>query len=142
MIFTPYHVALILARKKWETRRPEFDRKGRRRREYEAGRVYAVQPGRAMPAVGHVEITDARRQLVREVSQADAVAEGYESVLEFLGALAAVNHLRSLPPDMPLVAYTLRLVDTVCPACEGDPAWRVDCPVCEGSGWVKVGEEV
>ncbi len=50
---------------------------------YEVGQVLAVQPGRGKPAVARIRITAIRREDVREISDADVEAEGFETRLDF-----------------------------------------------------------
>lgn len=55
------------------------------RKIYEVGKTYAVQPARGKPAVARIRITDIRREDVRNISDEDALAEGFgdrESFLE------------------------------------------------------------
>ena len=51
---------------------------------YEVGKTYAVQPGRGQAAVGRIRITSIRQEDVRQISKADALAEGFSGPLEFL----------------------------------------------------------
>jgi hypothetical protein len=45
---------------------------------WEVGNTYAVQPGRGKPAVARIRITDIRREDVRNISDEDVRAEGFE----------------------------------------------------------------
>ena len=64
----------VLSGTKTQTRR-------RARGSYEIGCTYAVQPGRGKSAVGRIEITRIREALCAgNISDADAAAEGFESV--------------------------------------------------------------
>jgi len=44
---------------------------------WQVGRTYAVQPGRGKPAVGRIKITAIRKERVQDITEADAVAEGF-----------------------------------------------------------------
>jgi hypothetical protein len=80
MIFKPRLVRLILAGKKTQTRRP---RRGEEECRYQVGRSYAVQPGRGMESVGRILITDVREELLHELTQPDAIREGFRTTEEF-----------------------------------------------------------
>jgi hypothetical protein len=90
---------LIKKRKKTQTRRPFKDgdrfssllqgvlritRGGQERLQWKVGKWYALQPGRGKKGVGFIEVTEIRFEDVRDISQADAVAEGFETPLDFL----------------------------------------------------------
>ena len=45
---------------------------------WEVGRTYAVQPGRGKKAVGRIRLMSIRKEQVQEISEADAIAEGFE----------------------------------------------------------------
>lgn len=92
----------ILAGKKTQTRRPvkesdsfrfdggaypEVHRNGRLLW-YKPG-IYAIQPGRGKPRVGHLQIKDIKIEDVRNISLEDAIAEGFESQLGFLATWIA-----------------------------------------------------
>lgn len=50
---------------------------------YAVGKTYAVQPGRSKPAIARIRITDIRREDVRQISEEDALAEGFEDQKRF-----------------------------------------------------------
>lgn len=50
---------------------------------WEVGKTYAVQPGRGKPAVARIQIVNIRREDVREISDADVKAEGFETASDF-----------------------------------------------------------
>jgi len=54
------------------------------RARFQVGKNYAVQPGRGKPAVARIRITNIRKQDVRDISEEDVKAEGFESRLDFL----------------------------------------------------------
>lgn len=64
---------------------------GRIRTKWQVGRTYAVQPGRGKSGIGYIEITDIRREDVRNISQDDALSEGFETPLYFLQTWSALN---------------------------------------------------
>src|SRR5689334_12977544 len=51
---------------------------------YVVGKTYAVQPGRGKAAVARIEIIDIKSEDVRQISEADAKAEGFANKLLFL----------------------------------------------------------
>lgn len=51
---------------------------------YAVGKTYAVQPGRGQKAVARIRITSIRREDVRYISEADAIAEGFFDTFAFL----------------------------------------------------------
>lgn len=66
---------------------------------YEVGKTYAVQPNRGKKAVARILLTGLQREKVRDISSADAIAEGFLSRDEFLktwrsihGAKADLEH--------------------------------------------------
>ncbi len=58
---------------------------------YQVGKTYAVQPGRGKPAVARIQITDIRREDVRNISDGDAKAEGFDSVPSFYFVWASIH---------------------------------------------------
>lgn len=57
---------------------------GQYRHVYAVGNTYAVQPGRGEKAVGRIRVLKIREEDVRDISEADAKAEGFDSPLAFL----------------------------------------------------------
>mgnify|MGYP006921307232 CR=1 FL=1 len=51
---------------------------------YAIGKTYAVQRGRGVKAEGRIRIIDIRREDVRNISETDALAEGFSGHLDFL----------------------------------------------------------
>lgn len=47
------------------------------KRKWEIGSTYAIQPGRGKKSIGRIRITGIRQEDVREISDADVVAEGF-----------------------------------------------------------------
>jgi hypothetical protein len=61
------------------------------RRVYQVGMIYAVQPGRAKKAVAFIRLTAIRDQRVMSISEADAIAEGFDSPESFFAAWRAIH---------------------------------------------------
>lgn len=60
------------------------DEEGIHRIVYQVGKTYAVQPGRRQKAVARIRILGIRREDVRDISDADVQAEGFESWMSFM----------------------------------------------------------
>jgi hypothetical protein len=91
--FSPDMLALVLAGKKTQTRRPvkpgdlavwqevpypslvSVSRNGVLK--WRVGQSYAIQPGRGKHAVARLTILDIRRERVNDILQMDAIAEGF-----------------------------------------------------------------
>ncbi len=54
------------------------------RKKWNVGQDYAVQPGRGKHAIGRLRITNIRQKCAGDISKADAIAEGFESVQGFI----------------------------------------------------------
>lgn len=55
------------------------------RKKWQVGQRYAVVPGRGKKGVGHIEVTRLRYDGdVRNISEADAIAEGFETPMDFV----------------------------------------------------------
>lgn len=74
MIFTAHHARLVMRGEKTMTRRRV--RAGEEHCRYRPGGSYAVQPGRTERAIGRLVVTHAERQLLGEITEADARREG------------------------------------------------------------------
>jgi hypothetical protein len=46
---------------------------------WEVGKTYAVQPGRGQPAVGRIRITAIRKERIGDITEEDAIAEGFSA---------------------------------------------------------------
>lgn len=75
MNFSPDMARAVLAGRKTETRRPV--KPGEDRCRYRPGHDYAVCPGRGQAAVGRIVVVHVERQVLGEVRQEDAIAEGF-----------------------------------------------------------------
>jgi len=100
MQFRPEMIEAIKAERKTQTRRPvkfgDFHRgplagcltvwDGTERLRWRAQGRYSVCPGRGKPRVGLIQLTGIRKEAVAEISEGDALAEGFESREAFLAA--------------------------------------------------------
>ena len=80
MIFRPELVEKILAGQKTETRRRAKEGEPCR---YEAGKTYALQPGRTKAGVARIRVTDVRREGLGDLKPAAAPREGFRYLHEF-----------------------------------------------------------
>lgn len=87
MQFTPDSIALILAGKKCQTRRPRRDgdifgvdsvQIASGRTKWMVGRTYAICPGRGKKSVGRIGLTGIRCERVDAITEMDAIAEGIQ----------------------------------------------------------------
>ena len=76
MIFRPELARLILSGEKSMTRRRLPCR-------YRADRWYKVQPGRGEKHVCHIFLTKVRVERLRDISEQDAIREGFEGSTKF-----------------------------------------------------------
>lgn len=79
MIFRPELAKLIKQGKKTQTRRIATTKTCR----YEAGKSYAVQPGRGKEAMCRITIMDVRMERLGDLSLKDAKREGFVTTAEF-----------------------------------------------------------
>lgn len=77
MIFRPEMAAKVLAGEKTQTRRRGLTTKYR-----ELG-DYAIQPGRGKTAVGRLSVLEVRQQRLFDMTNAEAIAEGFHDVYGF-----------------------------------------------------------
>lgn len=87
MIFKPSLCDLIMSGVKTQTRRPVKYPVGDERIgtpmdealpcRYSVGKTYAVQPGRGKPSICRIKVLSVERQALRDITQADAIAEGF-----------------------------------------------------------------
>ncbi|MEP7289882.1 MAG: ASCH domain-containing protein [Chloroflexota bacterium] len=89
MIFA-YTLDKVLAGEKWQTRRIAKPNE----KLYEVGKSYAVQPNRGKKAVARIMITGLRQEMVGEINEHDAQAEGYESCEAFIAAWQVIHGKR------------------------------------------------
>jgi hypothetical protein len=62
-----------------------------KRRVYEVGKSYAVQPGRGKKAVARIKITNLKREKICSIRTQDAKAEGFTSRKAFFAAWYAIH---------------------------------------------------
>lgn len=96
MIFQPDAVALVLAGRKTQTRRPVRRDEGRLplSSSYRPGSTYAVQPGRGKQGVARIVVFEVDRVPVRPISEEDAEAEGFDSPEAFYRRWADLHGAR------------------------------------------------
>ena len=58
---------------------------------FQIGKTYAAQPGRGKPQQGRIKITAIRCEHLLEITDADAIKEGFASRDEFLAAWDKIN---------------------------------------------------
>lgn len=75
---------------KWPAKVRAFDRDWRAL-SFQVGDVRAVQPGRGMEAVAHIEITGIRPAIVGQVTDGDAVREGFRDRAAFVHAWVGIH---------------------------------------------------
>ena len=93
MIFKQEMVDAILSGRKTVTRRPakfrQVDEGTRNERSewlpcrYEAGKTYAVQPGRGKKGVARIRVLSVTRSYMHELDDAEVRAEGFDSTAAF-----------------------------------------------------------
>ncbi len=106
MIFKSRLTKLILAGKKTQTRRP---RRGEEECRYHAGRSYAVQPGRGKESIGRILITEVREEMLHELSQADAIREGFRTTEEFFDYWRELYHEGPVGLEVPVWVISFEL---------------------------------
>jgi hypothetical protein len=58
---------------------------------YQVGKTYAVQPGRAKKAVAYIVLRAVRDEPVEDISEADALAEGFDTREDFFATWHAIH---------------------------------------------------
>lgn len=58
---------------------------------WRTGRNYAVQPGRNQKAVARIRLLDIRYQFLGHISEAEARAEGFAGLTEFIGTWKMIH---------------------------------------------------
>ena len=77
------------------------------RTKWAVGKTYSVQPGRGKPAVARIQITRIRRETVSQISEADAIADGFTSRQAFLNTWRHIHGDDSLDLDVWVVHFEL-----------------------------------
>jgi len=105
MIFGPDLIPKVLDGRKTVTRRRSQHRDGRPLR-YLAGGVYAVQPGRGQPHVGHIEVGSVSIEPLVAMTEEEARSEGFRSLTVFMAYWMMLH--RGWNPDEPVVRIAFR----------------------------------
>lgn len=87
MIFSHTH-EMVLGGKKTQTRRIRKYMESK----YKVGKTYSVQPGRGQRSIARILITKVRIEDVREISDDDIRAEGFESFADFMDVWLNMHH--------------------------------------------------
>lgn len=94
-MFRPELAAAVMAGTKTVTRRPVRDNPRSpwfsERCALNVGQDYAVQPGRAKPAIGRAAVTSIQLEQLGRLTQREAEREGFGSPTEFEEAIAALH---------------------------------------------------
>ncbi len=69
--------------------------------------TYAVQPARGCPQVARIKITSIRSQIVKYITTADALAEGFESRNDFLAVWRRIHGNNSLDYRVWIVGFEI-----------------------------------
>lgn len=64
---------------------------------YSVGNTYAIAPGRGKKAVARFELLQIRREDVRKISKDDAIAEGFETEVDFWRVWCGFYDPKALP---------------------------------------------
>lgn len=114
MIFKPNLAQKVLKGEKTQTRRivkpGEFwDGKTVCRPDgaikWQVGQSYAIQPGRTKAAIGRFKLLDIRRERVQDISEGDAIAEGFSSISEFFGVFESINGKAALDKEVWVLVF-------------------------------------
>jgi hypothetical protein len=114
VIFSPQLAAKVLDGTKTMTRRRVDHRDGRPLQWYHAGNVYAVQPGRGKPHVGHIRVLMVNVVPLRMVTPLDARCEGFLTISDFMDYWMKLYG--SWNPEEVVVVIDFQLTER-CPEC-------------------------
>jgi len=92
MIFSPQLAAKVLSGEKTVTRRRLVHRDGRPSR-YKVSGVYAVQPGRGKPHVGHIQVWNILIEPLNAITNDDIRLEGFAKWVDFMDYWVALYHI-------------------------------------------------
>lgn len=136
MIFRPELAAKIVTGKKTATRRALSDNPRspwwRERSSYEVGQVFAVQPGRGVPAIAKARILQLRIEPLSALKPSDARREGFPTREAFVDAWRSING--SWDPDQRVRVVEFELAGPDCGGCGGFGTWALSCKACFGTG--------
>lgn len=108
LIFRRRLAEAVLDGRKTQTRRRMNDNPNspwfRERCGFQVGESYAVQPGRGKRAIGRVVIEQVRAEPLGAMTEADAQAEGFDSLAAFFLGWQEINGLR---PDSDEIVWVL-----------------------------------
>ncbi len=103
MIFSPEHIAMILAGTKTQTRRVSS--------KYKADHTYSLQPGRTKPGIGRrIKVLDIHKELLGDINLEGAKAEGHQNVEEYIEVWKKIN--KKWDPEQEVFVITFELVPT------------------------------
>lgn len=126
MLFKPELIEKILKGEKTQTRR--IKKPGERLTKYPDGRkvavvgalpdvtrhikwvvgqTYAIQPGRGKEGVARLRVLDIRVEVARDISESDAIAEGFSGVAEFLEVFERINGKGALDKEVYVLTFEL-----------------------------------
>ena len=115
MIFGPDLIPLVLNGGKTVTRRRSQqyrDHDGRPRLRYEYGHIYAVQPGRGRPHVGHIEVLSVSIEPLGGITEKDARLEGFSAAGDVWATTYFMRYWMALHkvwnPDEPVARIAFR----------------------------------
>ena len=104
MLFKKWHIELILAGRKTQTRRlPD------KSANYHVGRVYGIRDRWFSKPEAHILITRKFRQRLGDISLEDVGKEGYSSLEEFQRAWEEVHGPGSWRPNLIVTVYEFKL---------------------------------
>lgn len=69
------------------------------------GQTYAIQPGRGKAAIGRFKLLDIRRERVQDITEQDAIAEGFGSISEFFGVFESINGKAALDKEVWVLTF-------------------------------------
>jgi hypothetical protein len=81
-----------------------------RRVKWRTGQRYAVQPGRGQKGIGWIELLYIRYQHLGNISEQEAMAEGYSNLAEFIQVWAKIHG--QFDPEQPVWALEFRLASS------------------------------
>lgn len=76
-----------------------------KRTKWAVGQTYAIQPGRGKAAIGRFKLLDIRRERVQDITEQDAIAEGFGSISEFFGVFESINGKAALDKEVWVLTF-------------------------------------